>query len=116
MAHVRLPYNGKQGIFARSFLFSWDAVSPPGEHFRVELEDITVLADSEGFLKGDGEWRLWTDISGHWFFLTGLNPKLNDAGTGDSITFKNAAADVFLDENEPLPYVLTQGYEADNFE
>lgn len=118
MEHVRLPYNGpnKQGIFARSFLFSWDVVSPPGERFRVELEDIHVKDDSEAFGKGNGEWKLWTDISDHWFFLTGLNRKLLDASTGDTIAFRNAAADIFLDEIEPFPYVLTQGYEADNFE
>jgi hypothetical protein len=118
MEHVRLPYKGpdKHGIFARSFLFSWKAVSPSGQRFRVELEDITIKDDSESIFEGDGEFKLWTDIAGHWFFLTGLNGNLLDASGGDRFAFKNVDADVFLDENEPFPYVLTQGYEADAFE
>src|SRR5206468_2216994 len=90
---------------------------------------IPGITDS-GFLRA-GEWQIWADIAGHWFYLTGLNPDLNrkllharayvedpsrpgGVRPADPIAV-GAPADVYLDDGQPLR-LFTYGYDADDFE
>jgi hypothetical protein len=116
---VRLPYRGKDnGIYARTLKFAWNNFSHPGIHLRVVMDSIKVYDDADPGGRGSGEWELWTDIAGHWFYLTGLNPAkfrghVNDGDVIGSI--QQASADIFLDFRERLR-VFTKGYEADDIE
>ncbi len=121
-AHVHLPYRGADnGIYARTLRFYWDTYSRPGTHFVVTMHDVKstraplAVGDAQFYL-GPQPLYLWTDVSGQWVFLTGLNtagflcPNLSTTGGLDVTAGLEAATfDVYLDSADTLR-VFTLGY------
>jgi len=119
IARVRLPYKGADpsiggGIYARTLKFYWNTYSPPpGNHLGVTLTGIDVRESGDS--PNAGEWQMWADIGGHWFYLTGLNPAFLHARDNKRISVGGATAELYLDEGQPLR-VHTYGYDSDDFE
>ena len=105
IAHVHLPYNGADsGIYARTLKFTWNTAAAPQHHFHVTLNRITPLANP-------GDWRMWSDVSGQWTYLTAAAPGLSQTAQGQAVAIPNAAYDVYLRDTDTLR-VLVQGYRA----
>ncbi len=122
VAHVHLPYNGADnGIYARTLSFYWDTFSRPGDHYQVTMIDVKssrgTSKDHPGeFYYGPQPLYLWTDVSGHWDFLTRhnasrfLTPVLSDQGGVDTVGgLGSAQFDVYLQPDDTLR-VFTYGY------
>ncbi|MBS1707572.1 MAG: choice-of-anchor D domain-containing protein, partial [Armatimonadetes bacterium] len=118
MAHIHLPYKGADnGIYARTYKFSWDAYSWPGRHFRVKIEDVTFFDPDIpiGRPWNNFTYRevMWVQVCGQWVNLTNILP--NDFLNGVQqkiVRFHDSAPvfDVYLDDTEALR-LLALGYD-----
>jgi uncharacterized protein (TIGR03437 family) len=105
VAHIHLPYRGADnGIYARTLKFSWNTAVAPRNHFRVQLESVTVNALP-------GEWHLWSDVNGQWTYLPAQAPGLLQTKQAQSIPLSASPYDVYLGSGDTLR-VLVQGYRA----
>jgi len=116
MVRIRLPYrDADNGIYARTLKFAWNTFSQPGSGHHIDVSSISVNASGDG-PSSNGEWQMWTDIGGHWFYLTGLSNSFLNAKDGLVIDLLGqASADVFLDLGSNL-HVLTYGYDSDDYD
>ncbi len=119
VAHVHLPYKGADsGVFAKTFKFYWDGYNPPGKHYVVTMNKLTVpqiVLPAEISFRQPLRWNVWTDIAGNWNYLPFLNSSAflpPNIKWGSVIgNLGGASYDVFLDDSDTLR-VFTQGYEA----
>ncbi len=118
-AHIHLPYDGADnGVYARTYKFSWNTYSWPGRHYRVKLDELTFFLPPNGPLtwpwnEFTGRERMWADVAGRWISLTDLRPGffLNGVVGKGSVSFgDDAIFDVYLHDGESIE-VYTYGYE-----
>ena len=72
---IRLPYrDADNGIYARTLKFAWNVPNLwPGTRRHVQMSRIVVNQGSDDD-SANGKWQMWTDVAGHWSYLTGLYP------------------------------------------
>jgi len=118
-AHVHLPYKGADnGIYARTLLFSWDAFSPPGEHYQIQLLDVRPTSFSFNVTglsqvpNNPGRWDLFADVCGQWYNLSNLSPSaFSSPKWGGTIGgLQGTKTDVYIDSGDTVR-MFTQGYE-----
>jgi hypothetical protein len=133
-AHIHLPYLGADsGIYAKTLKFSWDAFSPPGNHYLVQIGDVRFqrghTSGSQPAYYGVGPAYLWTDVCGQWASLTDADPadltsqQYSENGAPAIASFVNNTAtgshalnfDVYLDNSDSLR-VFTSGYGQRSFD
>ena len=106
--------------YGKTFLVSWKKSKPKGvTHLRVKLGTLRVIHSLDPNPKGTnhqtstppGEYVMFLDVSGNWFRLNQLFPKLTSVSDGQ--TFKLAKnVDVYLPHKGKLR-VYGQGWECD---
>jgi len=114
VAHIHLPYRGADsGIYARTYYFYWDKFSPPGNHYRVQLDEIAFFEHSQTTVSAPffaARNMMFADVCGQWTFLTAHDPDRFLSGNANAVAFPVTPFDVFLDPQDTLR-VFTQGYD-----